>query len=516
MTAAFSHFLEFARHQRWALFFYLSILIHLALIVHMAIKGTYATEKEYCNLPQVIQLSAQVTPPPSQSEGGEDGEEKGHGAPMGPHGSAGKGEFADEYGIDKGRWKEQLDRTEEGEALAEAFGPKDENQSTSNKDVTQEYINRKRDYRNIIAKDIFPTLKTIDKPFHEDIVEAPRELEKYIERNEIIENYRLWREGRLIPDKVRTKVRVNTKEATTRGRLSLDEKARKKYFDETLEIAKETQLSNFLRDYGEFDPNEGDLPRFVRELYYENLQRIAPQFNQDKTYFAIDYYHEALNKEDFLRKALAVVSKKKGTKYATEILFAIENIYEIQAHALDLLFTVKNQIEKMRPEEKNNIRIQTLEKVIQRYIPLAASKGIQNSEQAFQHYYLKRVEVLEYLLAQTPENYRAKDAMFLKGRVFWSSAKVQDSRSWPASNRAVDIWKQIAHLSDSGDFIHRELWEKMQDPMKDYTSRVSPQAGQIDMLLHQHMNKIVAAKLERENRLLWSDKSKTKSLAKEK
>lgn len=281
---------------------------------------------------------------------------------MADSGKNGKGDFAEEFGIPGGKWKEQLDRTEEGEELDDNFGSKDDEGSAVNPNVPEEYRKRKRDYRNIIAKDIFPTLKTIDKPFREEIKEAPQELEKMLDRNEVIENYRLWREGKSIPDKKRTKVALNTPKPGTAGALAFNEGARRKYFDETLSDPKEQQLERFLKDYGNFDPNEGDLPRAIRDLYYENLQRVASSFHPDMTYLAIDYFHEALNKEEFLRRALDVVSKKKGTKYATEILFAIENIYEIQGRALKLLFEVKRHIATLPAKDKNNIRVQTLKK----------------------------------------------------------------------------------------------------------------------------------------------------------
>lgn len=485
--------------------------MHLSLFTHLAIQGLKTQEVEICNKPQITLMAQMVPAPKSPGQPGKeappsDGGGFEHG-PMADSQGQGKGDFAEEFGIPGGKWKEQLDRTEEGETLNDNYGGKSEEKGELNNAVPEEYRNRKRDYRNIIAKDIFPTLKNIDKPFREEIKEAPVELEKMHERNEVIENYRLWREGKAIPDKKRTKVKVNRPQEGVLSKLTFDEAARRKYFDETLSDPKEQQLDRFLQDYGKFDPNEGDLPRAIRDLYYENLQRVASTFHSDMTYLAIDYFHEALNKEEFLRKALDAVSKKKGTKYATEILFAIENIYEIQGRALKLLFEVKRHIDSLPQKARDNIRVQTLDKVVKRYMPLAEKKGIRNENAALQHYYLKRTEVLDYLIENAPGGYRVKDATFAKGRVFWESVEGGNPASWQNAKRAVDIWRTIEGLSDNGDFVSQELHTAMKDHLGKFKQLNSLEGQRIAQALNQNNAKLMQKKIERENRILWSSKS---------
>ncbi len=506
--ATFKNVLAFIAEKRWVLLFYTSALIHLSLFTHMAIHGTPVQEIVICNEPQ-IQLMAQVVKPPSNGDGAEQQDGGGfENGPMAENGKNGRGNFADEYGIPGGKWKEQLDRTEEGEALNDSYRDKDDKSANLNLSVPKEYRDRKRDYRNIIAKDIFPTLNSIEKPFHQEIKEAPQELEQMKERNEVIENYRLWREGKAIPDKKRTRVAINRAKAGTSGALLFNDAQRKKYFDETLSEPKEKQLDKFLRDFGNYDPNEGDLPRAMRDLYFENLQRVASSFSPDMTYLAIDYYHEALNKEEFLRKALDAVSRKKGTKYATEILFAIENIYEIQGRALKLLFDVKKHIDALPEKDRNNIRVKTLEKVVKRYIPLAAKKGIRDGGTALQHYYLKRTEILDYLLQNTPGGYRSKDATFAKARIYWESIDPMEPRSWANAKRAVEIWRSIDHLTDNGDFLSKEAIDSMRVALANFRDVSSPEAGQIRATLEKELVKLMRKKTERENRILWSSKEK--------
>src|SRR5690606_11159255 len=101
---------------------------------------------------------------------------------------------------------------------------------------------------------------------------------------------------------------------------------------------KTQQLSNFINRYFQYDPNEGDLPIATRELYFKNLERLLYSFSSDQTYLYLDFYLENLNKADFLYQALNQAARLDGTKTATELLFTIERIYEIQQRAWKAYF----------------------------------------------------------------------------------------------------------------------------------------------------------------------------------
>lgn len=91
-----------------------------------------------------------------------------------------------------------------------------------------------------------------------------------------------------------------------------------------------------------------------RDLYYQNLQRLAYTFSSDSTYFSIDYLQENLNKEDYLKNSMNLLSELKGTKTATEILFTLENIYEIQSNAIGQFFINENNLKQLPSEQKTN------------------------------------------------------------------------------------------------------------------------------------------------------------------
>ncbi|HRP68389.1 MAG TPA: hypothetical protein PLY93_02540, partial [Turneriella sp.] len=146
-------FLHFLGRQRWSLFLYLSAILHLSLFTHLWIKGLKTQEIEICNQPQ-ISLMAQVTPSPKSphsQEGDQKGEDGGgfNNGPMADAQGKGEGDFAEKFGLKGDKWKEQIDRTEEGETLNDSYSDKDNEKGAINNDVPEEYRKRKRDYRNI-------------------------------------------------------------------------------------------------------------------------------------------------------------------------------------------------------------------------------------------------------------------------------------------------------------------------------------------------------------------------------
>ena len=125
---------------------------------------------------------------------------------------------------------------------------------------------------------------------------------------------------------------------------------------------------------------------------------------------------------------------------------------------------------------------------------------------ALQHYYLKRTEVLDYLLENTPGGYRTKDATFAKAKVFWESADPMNPGTWQNAKRAVDLWRSIDHLSDAGDFVAGEAHTAMREALQKFKAFASPETTQIRIALDKETFKIMQKKTERENRILWSSK----------
>ena len=374
----------------------------------------------------------------------------------------------------------------------------------------QSYIYRKRQHQDIVVKEVLPTLYTIDKPFESILKQAPSDLKQHTDRNRVIEDFRSWLDG----DDPRETSKVDIMDdRPDEGRtpLHFPRSERKKYFDSTLTEGKELQLKNFIDKYFHHDPNKGDLPLAIRDLYYENLQRLAYMFSYDVTFFMIDYFQENLNKEDFLKHSLAKVSELRKTKAATELLFAIENIYDIQQRATKLLLDFSKKYQELPNERKNRLRTETLKRVMERYRPLLKQKKILNQKDSFQIYAKRRLEIMDYLIKQTPRSYRVKDALFEKGRIYWELGKMNLDAS--QYEKAIRVWSKIPTIrSDRGDFLNKDAFEKVWPYLKSAAVRRPEQKGRLSFLpLVNHISGILNSRLQeqlsekriREDRLLW-------------
>ncbi|MDH4262960.1 MAG: hypothetical protein OEV78_07950 [Spirochaetia bacterium] len=405
----------------------------------------------------------------------------------------------------KGEWRELVKKLSQNSNLRQNFPETFDNINTQS-NVKESYIFRKRHYEDLVVKEVFPTLLNLEKPFDQIIREAPKSLDKYNERNEIIKNYRKWSNGEIVENRPNVHIVKNSFKSAHHP-LEFPKTSREKYFNSTLRESKESQLYNFINRYFEFDPNKGDLPVAVRELYYDNLQRLVYSFSSDPTYLYIDYFDENLNKEDFLKNSLAQVARLKGSKTQTELLFAIQDIYEIQQRAWEIYFNFSNMYKNLSLEQKKKLRYETLRRIQERYQPVLAQKKISNYKDAVRLYSTRREEITDYIIKNTPDHYRKEDAIFEKGRIHWDLGIIQNSDIEKA--KAIEIWKSIQYateVSNNAVFLNRETLEKLKPVFVDYDrlQNVSLVEGHIQNIIQQRQLQRLINKGKREDQILWT------------
>ena len=474
---------------------YLSFLLHFVLAYIFFENRQSIYEKTLCGPPWIYadepalqgEISLEFSSlgeegdSPKKGEGGEeDGEEA-------------NGDFSKSK-YEGGKWENLVKDLESVSKLRENYQNEFED-LFPNTQVSDSYIKRNREYEDIIIKEVFPTLRTIREPFHVDLEEAEDNLLQHKERNRIIEEFRKGRDlGNPITMKVDTQGERPPKEP-----LAMTREDRVHYLDKSIKKSKEKQLDEFIQKYMGYDTNKGDLSKFVRDLYYENLQRLAYTFSGDITYFTIDYFQENLNKEDYLRQMMALLSQNLGSKVGTEILFTLENIYEIQGRALDLYFQNSPLYKTYSPEKRKEIRIEAIKRVIEKYKPILQDKKILNADDANKAFALKRIEILDTLIRHTPDSYRAKDATFEKGRILWEQG---DHRE------AVKLWSTIPRIRESGDFLNQKTAESILSIAKGQTDSLNPEVVErIDMAIRYRLTEFLEAKKIREDKLLWKRSS---------
>lgn len=506
----------------------LSLVAHIIFIFYtppeqlsLFLSPPGADKQEQVSASLNVELTGELTgDQDSRIKGSSQGNAQGGGnKAAGEPGDAGEdnGRFA---GADPEKWGDLLDRLEKTAGLLQGYPEIYEDLHADGK-VSDAYIYRDRRHEDIVVKEVFPTLQDIDKPFKEILTAAPKTLQHYLERNEVIENYRLWDNGKQPqPD---LQVQISTpKGAPSKGPLHFPKPQRSDYFDTALPQGKETQLANFLREFSAYDPNEGDLPIATRELYYDNLQRLAYSFSADPSYLFLDYYLENLNKEDFLNNSLYQASQLVGSKTQTELLFAVQDIYNIQQRAWNYYFNFERTYKQLPADKKTRLRNETLNRVTERYKPMLKAKKIESYNDIVELYTKKRLEILDYIIEKTPQGYRRDDARFERAAVQWTYGN--DNNDEASREHAVAAWlalltqkqpqKGRAPRNDSNDNEHltTAVLQQLEPFLRTYqqtppASRPPVQNQIQQRLLLQNQDRLTA-KREREERLLWPQKAR--------
>ncbi|MBM9591137.1 hypothetical protein JWG41_11810 [Leptospira sp. 201903075] len=497
--------LSFLFENRFYFAFYFSAVSHITLIIYSFNHSDSPYQKTLCG-PPWIYASEEEGEVSFQMSFGKSGSETGNGETSEDPGDGEEGE-GDGGGFSKGKYKgsqwEELVKDLEGTSSLRKQFKNDYDQINENSGVADSYIKRNRDYEDIIVKDVLPTVKGIRDPFRVDIETADDNLFVHKERNRIIEEFRKGDES-----SPPITMRVSKEgEAEPKSPLSMPKEDRNKYLDRTLKQKKEKQLDEFISRFMGYDPDKGDLSFFVRDLYYENLQRLAYPFSGDPSYFAIDYFQENLNKEDFLRQMMAALSANLGTSTGTEILFTIENIYEIQSRALEQYFHAKEYLKQATPEQKETLRYETLRRVEQKYKKLLQDKKLFSLKDVEEAYSKKRIDIMDTLISKTPKGYRIKDGYFDKGRILWESG--MNRKDSKLLSEAIHSWNAIPRLPANGDFLNEKAYEAIQLLLRDLgnvsdaNQLSSGSKDQIEFILRTRLSETMNKKKEREDKLLW-------------
>ncbi|MCG9875631.1 MAG: hypothetical protein MH321_12690 [Leptospiraceae bacterium] len=502
-------FFQFIGGFRLRLFaaFYLALVVHAIFIFYIINSGRIWDLPVICGPPRIYAQPLEEEKTLSfsivnkndsdgeDSEGSEEDED-----------SDGDGNSKFDRGKYKGgEWEDLVDRLDESKKVRNSFKNNFDN-IIKDGSVPDSYINRKRDYEDIMVKEVYPTLYKIDKPFAEEVRKAPEDLENYKERNKIID---LYRNKSVEEDVLQVEIEAEDQK-NTRAPLVMNQEQRMQYLDKNLKKKKEEQLKDFTSRFLNYNPDEGDLPLFLRDLYYQNLQRLAYPFSSDSTYFTIDYFQENLNKEDFLKNTLAMYSEFQNHKLGTEILFTLENIYDIQGRAVSMYFQNKELLSRMNEQEKEQLRVEVIRRVLERYQKIFQEKNIKSIDDVNRLYTKKRLEIMDTLIQNTPNNYRKADGLFEKARIHWeySQTLAMEERIIEQS-KAIQIWNGISAVhSTNGDFLNEKALAEVKNTLR--TSQRSPD-GMIDgnsqiaisSILRNRISEFLRAKSERESKLLW-------------
>lgn len=364
--------------------------------------------------------------------------------------------------------------------------------------VDKKYILRERQYKDITLKDVFPTLKTIRKPFEEILRHSEDDLIFFEKRNSIIRDFESYQNGEKFHHH-QFRITIKNKTEKSRPPLFFPHNKRMAYLDKSIGESKEDQLQNFIRNFLGYHPQKGDLPVFIRDLYFQNLQRIAYRFSYDPTYFYIDYFQENLNKESFLKNSLHLMSILPGTRSQIELGFSVENIYEIQSNAWDFYFEFRDMNPDLKVRENPPNRIRTLTLLEKKYRRMLEKEQIKDRSTLRKLYFQRRLEIMDFLEKQSPDRYRIADIYYQRGRIYWQQYSDQNNPIY--KKKAIEEWKKIPSLVSREDIFRKEYTEliRILHSSPDNSAEIN-----IRLFFLRDLREKLSEKKERESRLLWN------------
>jgi hypothetical protein len=183
---------------------------------------------------------------------------------------------------------------------------------------------------------------------------------------------------------------------------------------------------------------------------------------------------------------------------------------------LTLYLQSQNDLSNLSEESKKELRVEVIRRVLERYKKLIQEKNIKSVADINRLYFKKRLEIMDTLIANTPDNYRLADGIFEKAKIHWEySQTLTIEEKKMEQDKALDLWKKIqSSPSANGDFLNEKPLKEIKSILE--ISRLNPD-GLLDMnaqlgissILRNRLQEPLTAKKNREDKLLWK-RSQTK------
>jgi hypothetical protein len=182
------------------------------------------------------------------------------------------------------------------------------------------------------------------------------------------------------------------------------------------------------------DPDIGKLPHLLQMYRDQNwLQLYADGAIRDPRLWV--QLGLAADHVDFVGFISRFASQHPSTKATTELLFLLDKVAQASLETLVTLLST-NPKEHLGWTRTANRDAYDLIAEIQRYYSAQLEqRGLRSRQALAVHYDKVRLAILDGILQTTPSGYRANDARFLIGAIYWQQGRAQDARQ---------CWREIA------------------------------------------------------------------------
>ena len=199
-----------------------------------------------------------------------------------------------------------------------------------------------------------------------------------------------------------------------------------------------TPFQEIVRIANAHDADRGKLPTLLHAYQRQNgLQPYVDAAIRDPRLWA--ELGLAADHVEFIGFISEFASSHPGTKAATELLFLLDQLAQANLDALVTLLDTDPAASLGASRDANKGAYDLIVQLRQRYARQLQRKGLASNEALVQHYNRVRLDILTGLLRTTPQGYRANDARFLIGAIYWREDSFGDAlRMWRAMRVAPE------------------------------------------------------------------------------
>jgi hypothetical protein len=180
-------------------------------------------------------------------------------------------------------------------------------------------------------------------------------------------------------------------------------------------------------------PNQGRLPALLSAYVAQNgLQPYIDAGTRDPRLWV--ELGLAADHADFIDFVGGFASRNPSTKATTELLFLLDKLAQGSLDALSTLVDTDPSESLGWTRRANGDAFNAIVTIRNYYRLLLEQKGLMSGQALKAHYEGVRLDILESILLTTPDGYRAGDARFLIGAIYWKQGKAASARR---------VWKEI-------------------------------------------------------------------------
>ncbi len=187
-----------------------------------------------------------------------------------------------------------------------------------------------------------------------------------------------------------------------------------------------------------YHPDEGRLPTLIERYVTQNaLQPYVDTTIRDPRLWtelglAADHHR-------FIEFISGYAEQHPSTKTTTELLFLLAMQAEASQDALITLMDIAPDTDLRWTHDTHPAAYSALVAIRRHYANVLAAHGLTTRSAVIAHYDATRLAILSTIIRTTPHGFRASDARFMRGQIYWKQFKRADARrEWLAMEPAAD------------------------------------------------------------------------------